>query len=126
MRVLNSSGLCIFRTLRAGLALCAFAISALLFLDTSTAGWLEIGLLVIARVAITGTFSTLYIITPELYPTVVRSVGLSLCNALGRIGGLLAPFMSVYLVGCDAIVCLFCWLVELTRQYFTGNQDVFL
>jgi hypothetical protein len=45
-----------------------------------------------------GTFSCLYVYTPELYPTAVRSVGLALCNGFSRLGGFLAPFATVYLV----------------------------
>lgn len=48
--------------------------------------------------AAAGTFSCLYVYTPELYPTSVRSTGLALCNGFSRLGGFLAPFATVYLV----------------------------
>lgn len=82
-------------TLRSGLFLCSLALLSLLAVQTAG---LQIAALFVARGAIEGTFSVLYIYTPEMYPTHVRSIGLSLCNALGRIGGLLAPFATVYLV----------------------------
>lgn len=43
-------------------------------------------------------FTALYVLTPELYPTAIRTMGLGYNNALGRIGGLVAPFIAVDLV----------------------------
>ena len=34
----------------------------------------------------------------QLYPTAVRSIGLALCNGCSRVGGMLAPLVTVYLV----------------------------
>lgn len=51
-----------------------------------------------ARAAIVGSFNVLYVYTPELFPTDVRAFGLGLCNALSRIGGLIAPLFAVQLV----------------------------
>lgn len=81
--------------IRAGLAACAACVLGLLGVTSSV---LQLVLLFVARACIEGTFSVLYVYTPELYPTSVRSTGLALCNAFSRLGGFAAPFATVYLV----------------------------
>ena len=81
--------------LRAGMALCSIAIFSLLFHGGKV---LQLILLFVSRAAIEGTFSVLYVYTPELYPTTIRSFGLALCNGFARLGGFTAPFATVYLV----------------------------
>ncbi|KAJ7520243.1 hypothetical protein O6H91_20G074100 [Diphasiastrum complanatum] len=51
-----------------------------------------------ARACIMGSFTILYIYTPELYPTRARSTGLGVANSFSRIGGLLCPLIAVGLV----------------------------
>ncbi|KAK9841410.1 hypothetical protein WJX74_005255 [Apatococcus lobatus] len=51
-----------------------------------------------ARAAEMGAFTSLYIYTPEAYPTAVRSFGLGIANMCSRVGAVLAPFFAVYLV----------------------------
>lgn len=75
--------------------MCAAAVLSLL---GSPGAGVQVVLLFVARGAIEGTFSVLYIYAPELYPTAVRSFGLALCNAFSRFGGFAAPFATVYLV----------------------------
>ncbi|KAL4425877.1 hypothetical protein ABPG75_009893 [Micractinium tetrahymenae] len=83
------------RALQVGLALCAAALASLVA-DPPRYG--QLALLFVARACIEGTFSVLYVYTPELYPTAVRSFGLALCNGFSRFGGFSAPFATVYLV----------------------------
>ncbi|MBU5352603.1 MFS transporter [Paenibacillus barcinonensis] len=45
-----------------------------------------------------GAWGGLYAYSPELYPTSVRSTGVGLATSVGRIGGVLAPFMVGMLV----------------------------
>ncbi|MDR9853959.1 MFS transporter [Paenibacillus sp. VCA1] len=45
-----------------------------------------------------GAWGGLYAYTPELYPTSVRSTGVGLATSVGRIGGVIAPFLVGYLV----------------------------
>ena len=42
-------------------------------------------------------FNTLMVYTKELYPTSLRSLGLGTCNAIGRAGGMIAPFIVIKL-----------------------------
>jgi len=81
--------------LRGGLFLCSACILGLLLVSSHVA---QLILLFAARACIEGTFSVLYVYTPELYPTTIRSFALALCNAFSRLGGLAAPFVTVYLV----------------------------
>ncbi|MGR6544729.1 MFS transporter [Paenibacillus tundrae] len=45
-----------------------------------------------------GAWGGLYAYSPELYPTSVRSTGVGLATSVGRIGGVIAPFMVGMLV----------------------------
>lgn len=45
-----------------------------------------------------GAWGGLYAYTPELYPTKARATGTGLAAAIGRIGGILGPFLVGYLV----------------------------
>ncbi|CAN6701417.1 unnamed protein product [Malus baccata var. baccata] len=54
-----------------------------------------------ARICITGSFTIIYIYAPEIYPTSVRTTGVGIASAMGRIGGMLCPLVAVGLVhGC--------------------------
>ncbi|XP_069137349.1 organic cation transporter protein-like isoform X2 [Argopecten irradians] len=46
----------------------------------------------LGKLGITGSFSCLFLFTPEIFPTNLRTVGMGLPSAAGRIGGMLAPF----------------------------------
>lgn len=46
---------------------------------------------IIGRFGMGGVFSVIMLYTSELYPTVVRSIGMGCCFFLTRVGGLLAP-----------------------------------
>ncbi|BBG98703.1 Major facilitator superfamily protein [Prunus dulcis] len=54
-----------------------------------------------ARICITATFTIVYIYAPEIYPTSVRTTGVGVASAMGRIGGVICPLVAVGLVhGC--------------------------
>lgn len=54
-----------------------------------------------ARTCITATFTIVYIYAPEIYPTSVRTTGVGVASAMGRIGGMVCPLVAVALVhGC--------------------------
>ncbi|XP_050214587.1 organic cation/carnitine transporter 7-like [Mercurialis annua] len=67
-------------------------------------------LLFLARICITATFAIVFVYAPEVYPTSVRSTGFGVANSMGRIGGLVSPYVAIVLVqGCHqtAAVALF-------------------
>jgi MFS family permease len=52
---------------------------------------------VIVRMAISGAFATVTVMTPEMYPTAVRSMGLGLNSSSSKIAAIIAPFISSFL-----------------------------
>ncbi|XP_050225092.1 organic cation/carnitine transporter 7 isoform X2 [Mercurialis annua] len=67
-------------------------------------------LLFIARICITDTFAVVYVYAPEVYPTSVRSTGVGVASSIGRIGGMISPYVAIFLVqGCHqtAAIVLF-------------------
>ncbi|KAG1670011.1 hypothetical protein FOA52_011167 [Chlamydomonas sp. UWO 241] len=64
----------------------------------TAAGLLLGGVLFLARFFAMAAFTLLYILTPELLPTRVRGSVLGLCNSVSRLGGLVSPFATVWLV----------------------------
>ena len=40
-------------------------------------------------------FEVLFLFTAELIPTKVRTVGMGFCYCIGRIGGMIAPFINL-------------------------------
>ncbi|KAG6766622.1 hypothetical protein POTOM_027790 [Populus tomentosa] len=60
-----------------------------------------------ARICITGTFTIVFIYAPEIYPTSVRSTGMGVASAMGRVGGMICPLVAVSLVqGCHQTAAL--------------------
>ncbi|XP_052792025.1 organic cation transporter protein-like [Mya arenaria] len=52
------------------------------------------GFSLVGKSASTGSLSTVFLYTPEIYPTNYRNSGLGIASSISRIGGLLAPFAS--------------------------------
>ncbi|XP_071674853.1 organic cation/carnitine transporter 7-like isoform X1 [Lolium perenne] len=48
-----------------------------------------------ARACAMGSFTVLCLYAPEVYPTSVRSTGVGIANAIGRIGGIVCPLVAV-------------------------------
>jgi hypothetical protein len=55
------------------------------------AAGLVTGLALVGKAAIVSCFCTIFIYSSELFPTVIRSVGVGSCTFFGRVGSLLAP-----------------------------------
>ena len=53
------------------------------------AKWLSFG----GKFAISGSFCVIFVFAAELYPTEVRSIGVGFTSGIGRIGGIVAPFI---------------------------------
>ncbi|XP_067132861.1 organic cation transporter protein-like [Centruroides vittatus] len=56
--------------------------------------WLRIVFVVLCRTCKSITTNTLYEFTLELYPTVIRNVGIGSCFTVSRLGSIVAPFMK--------------------------------
>ncbi|XP_073257422.1 synaptic vesicle 2-related protein-like isoform X1 [Porites lutea] len=71
---------------------------------------------------ISGAFQGFYVYTPEVYPTVVRALGLGFCSAVARVGAMITPFISQVLLrvslrlalgvyGLMSLLCTVCTLL---------------
>ncbi|XP_017070120.1 synaptic vesicle 2-related protein [Drosophila eugracilis] len=59
--------------------------------------------LFIARGTISGIFQAIYVYTPEIYPATLRSVGVSGCSVLARLGAMLTPFVAQVLMDTSKV-----------------------
>ncbi|MCJ8014282.1 MFS transporter [Paenibacillus sp. KQZ6P-2] len=83
-----------------------FVMITYLVLTAVSAAWFGIadsaGMLIAAGICLSffnlGAWGGLYAYTPELYPTSIRSTGVGLATSVGRIGGVIAPFLVGYMV----------------------------
>ena len=64
------------------------------FGSTELTKTLTSGFVVFGKFGIGLVFSSVYIYTPELYPTNIRSAALGLCSSVANIGGIVAPYTS--------------------------------
>ena len=57
------------------------------------AGEIQLGFLGFLRFGLSAGFCTLFTMTSELFPTVIRSVAFGACSTVSRVSSMLAPFM---------------------------------
>lgn len=62
--------------------------------DTSMVGTIML-LSLIGKFAVSTAFALLYVYTSELFPTEARNKGMGISSVAARIGGILAPFVSL-------------------------------
>ncbi|KAK3097972.1 hypothetical protein FSP39_014956 [Pinctada imbricata] len=80
----------------------------------------------LGKMTITGAFSTIFLYTPELYPTNLRNVGLGLSSAISRLGGMVAPFAGILAMyiswGPGAAFGIMCVIVSLLCLYLPETR----
>ncbi|KAK3106350.1 hypothetical protein FSP39_018272 [Pinctada imbricata] len=63
--------------------------------DRSSLTTLSLVFTLVGKMASAGAFSTVFLYTPEMYPTNLRNVGIGLASSFGRVGAMIAPFAGV-------------------------------
>lgn len=80
--------------------LCAFlllggvSLLSTMFIPEGTT-WLLICASMFGKFCITATYAIIYVLTAEIFPTVVRNVGVGASSMVARVGGALAPFVNL-------------------------------
>ncbi|KAH8312749.1 hypothetical protein KR044_012634 [Drosophila immigrans] len=60
--------------------------------------WLVVGCAMVGKLAITGSYGTIYLFSSEQFPTVVRTVGMGAASMVSRLTGMLAPYLNAMAV----------------------------
>ncbi|MBD0380233.1 MFS transporter [Paenibacillus sedimenti] len=89
-----------------------FVLVSYLLLTAASALWFGAaeteGMLIVSGICLSffnlGAWGALYAYTPELYPTSVRSTGVGLAAAFGRIGGIIGPYLVGILVARGVVM----------------------
>lgn len=84
-----------------GTAVCAYFFGNA---GTDTAAFVWISLLSFFNL---GAWAVVYTLTPEMYPTAIRASGSGTAASIGRIGGIIGPFLTPVLVPVWGIVGVF-------------------
>lgn len=72
------------------MAVSGLALLAVMFVPTNL-GILVTGLALVGKLTISFAFNTIYIITAESHPTVIRNSAVAICQTFSRIAAVLAP-----------------------------------
>jgi len=56
--------------------------------------WLTLTFAMVGKLAITGSYGTVYLFSSEQFPTVVRTVGMGAASMVSRLTGILAPYLN--------------------------------
>ncbi|ALC47004.1 Orct2 [Drosophila busckii] len=56
--------------------------------------WLILTLVMVGKLAITGSYGTVYLFSSEQFPTVVRNVGMGAASMVSRLTGILTPYIN--------------------------------
>ena len=84
------------RTLSVEFSLLALGLCFLFKCDWSRSGVTAI--LFMIRAIASGVFQAAYVYTPEVYPTLLRSVGVGACSAMARLGAVITPYFAQVLL----------------------------
>ncbi|CAH2276558.1 transporter SVOPL [Pelobates cultripes] len=89
-----------------------------------------IAILFCLRALVSANFNTIYIYTAEVYPTVMRAIGMGTSGSICRIGAMAAPFIAQVLLSASiigalclfAIVCFICAISAFTLPIETKGR----
>ncbi|RUS74807.1 hypothetical protein EGW08_017436, partial [Elysia chlorotica] len=56
--------------------------------------WMVSGLALIGRMFSSGAYAILYLMSAELFPTVVRNSAIGMCNVVESLGGIISPYIA--------------------------------
>ncbi len=62
--------------------------------DSGSSNWPVVALAMAGKFCVTGTFGIVYVYSAEVFPTVVRSVGVGTASVFARVGGAVAPYVG--------------------------------
>lgn len=62
--------------------------------SSESTNWLKLVFAMAGKLCISASFGLVYVVTTELYPTVIRNSGLATSSCIARIGSMLAPYIS--------------------------------
>jgi putative MFS transporter len=113
-----------------------FVLVTYLVMTAFSAAWFgsstSVGMLITAGIFLSffnlGAWGGLYAYSPELYPTKVRTTGVGLATAMGRVGGVIAPLLVGLLVsrgtGINIIFMMFfvVILIGASAVFFLGKE----
>ncbi|XP_069084085.1 putative transporter SVOPL isoform X1 [Pleurodeles waltl] len=96
------------RRIAMGMSLAGTGIFFLL-LNVCTSRYGLIAILFFLRALVAASFNTVYIYTAEVYPTVMRAIGMGTSGSVCRIGAMTAPFIAQVLMSTSVVgaLCLF-------------------
>ncbi|KAK7503320.1 hypothetical protein BaRGS_00005585 [Batillaria attramentaria] len=76
---------------------CGVALLATIFVVTYGSAdlqWLTTALAMVGKLCVSGAFSVIYLITAELYPTVLRNFGMGCSSTVARVGSAVSPYIA--------------------------------
>jgi OCT family organic cation transporter-like MFS transporter 4/5 len=68
-----------------------FHLQMLIFVDFH---YLLIGLAMVGKLCITAAYGVVYIMSAEIFPTVVRNAGMGSSSGVARVGSMIAPYIA--------------------------------
>ena len=76
-----------------GAGISCLAIVPFYVMDNTKSSWIMV-LAMFGKFCITSSFGIIYVYSAEVYPTVLRQIGVGSCSVAGRVGSIIAPFVK--------------------------------
>ena len=48
----------------------------------------------VGKLGISAAYSSIYLLSAELFPTVIRNFGMGCCSSVGRVGSAVSPYIA--------------------------------